>query len=209
MNCRRKDPGHQQPWHCSWSPKNLPALAVFYFRFWCKNKIWMTLETPDIWKKAKYISCEPHDHYCHLTAICHCKCYWKWGSSRASPADKSHRSTLSCSSVFDRERHFNRQTLPNLGSILFGYMHNFCLVIDMLLVRVCQLTDWGRVTPICVSKLTIFGSDNGLSPGRRQVIIWTNAGILLIRPLGTNFIEMLIEILIFSFMKMRLKVSSA
>ena len=65
------------------------------------------------------------------------------------------------------------------------------------------------MTHICVSKLTIIGSDNGLSPGRRQAIIWTNAGILLIRPLGTNFNEMLIEILTFSFTKMRLKVSSA
>ena len=62
---------------------------------------------------------------------------------------------------------------------------------------------------ICFSKLIIIGSDNGLSPGRRQAIIWTNARILLIRPLGTNFNEILIEILTFSFMKMRLKVSSA
>ena len=44
-------------------------------------------------------------------------------------------------------------------------------------------THWGRVTHICVNKLAIIGSDNGLglSPGRRQAIIWTNAGILLIR----------------------------
>ena len=42
------------------------------------------------------------------------------------------------------------------------------------------LTHWGRVTHICVNILTIIGSDNGLSPGRRQAIIWTNAGILLI-----------------------------
>ena len=41
------------------------------------------------------------------------------------------------------------------------------------------LTQWGRVTQICVGNLTIIGSDNGLSPGRRQSIIWTNAGILL------------------------------
>ena len=61
---------------------------------------------------------------------------------------------------------------------------------------------------ICVSKLTIIGSDNGLSPGRHQAIIWTNAGILFIGPLGTNFSEILIEILKFSFKKMRLKVSS-
>ena len=70
------------------------------------------------------------------------------------------------------------------------------------------LTHWGRVTHICVNKLTIIGSDYGLSPGRRQAIIWTNAGVLLITPLGTNFNEMLIEILTFSFMKMRLNLSS-
>ena len=64
------------------------------------------------------------------------------------------------------------------------------------------------MTHICVGKLTILGSDNGLSPGRRQAIIWTNAGILLIGPLGTNFSEILIGILTFSFKKMRLKMSS-
>ena len=72
-----------------------------------------------------------------------------------------------------------------------------------------ELTHWGRVTHICVNKLTITGSDNGLSPDRRQAIIWTNDGLLLIRPLGTNFSEILIEILTLSFKKMRLKVSSA
>ena len=41
-----------------------------------------------------------------------------------------------------------------------------------------KLTHWGRVAHMCVSKLTIIGRDNGLSPGRRQAIIWTNAGIL-------------------------------
>ena len=49
------------------------------------------------------------------------------------------------------------------------------------------LTHWGRVTHKCVGNLTIIGSDNGLLPGRRQAIIRTNAGILLIGPLGTNF----------------------
>ena len=72
-----------------------------------------------------------------------------------------------------------------------------------------RLTHWGRVRHICVSKLTIIGSDNGLSPGRGQAIIWTNAGILLIRPLETNFSEILIEFLTFSFKKMCLKVLSA
>ena len=69
------------------------------------------------------------------------------------------------------------------------------------------LTHWGRVTHICVSKLPTIGSDNGLSPGRRQAIIWTNAGILLFGPLGSNFSE--IEIDTFSFKKMHLKLSSA
>ena len=36
-----------------------------------------------------------------------------------------------------------------------------------------NLTHWGRVTHICVSKLTIIGLDNGLSPDRRQAIIWS------------------------------------
>ena len=71
-----------------------------------------------------------------------------------------------------------------------------------------QLTHWGRVTHLCVSKLSIIGSDNGLSPDRRQAIIWTNAGILLIGTLGTNFIEISIGIQTFLFKKMHLKMSS-
>ena len=73
---------------------------------------------------------------------------------------------------------------------------------------VLKLTHWGRVTHICVGKLTIIGSDNDLSPERRQAIIWTNVGILIIGPLGTNFSEILIEIQTFSLKKMRLKMSS-
>ena len=71
------------------------------------------------------------------------------------------------------------------------------------------LTHWGRVTHTCVAKLIIIGSDNSLSPGRRQAIMWTNAEILLIGPLGTNFIEIFIGIQTFSFKKMHLKMSSA
>ena len=40
------------------------------------------------------------------------------------------------------------------------------------------LTHSGWVTHICVTKLTITGSGNGLSPGRRQPIFWTKAEIL-------------------------------
>ena len=65
------------------------------------------------------------------------------------------------------------------------------------------LTHWGWVMHIC-----LIGSDNGLSTSRHQAIIWTKAGILLIGPLGTNFNEILVEIYIFSFKKMHLKMSS-
>ena len=70
------------------------------------------------------------------------------------------------------------------------------------------LTHWGRVTHVCVDNETIIGSDNGLSPGRRQAIIWTNVGILLIEPLGTILSELLSEIITFSVKKMHLKMSS-
>ena len=56
------------------------------------------------------------------------------------------------------------------------------------------------MTHICVNKLTIIGSDNGLSPGRRRAIIWSSARILLIRTLGTKFNEILSEIRTFSFL---------
>ena len=89
------------------------------------------------------------------------------------------------------------------GSLATNWVDFLCKIGHRL------LTHWGRVMHICVSKLTIIASDNGLSPGRRQAIIWTNGGILLIGPLGTNFSEISIEILIFSFKKMRFQVSSA
>ena len=71
-----------------------------------------------------------------------------------------------------------------------------------------RLTHWDRVTHICVGELTMIGSDDSMSPARRQAIIWTNAGLLLIRPMGTNFGETLIKIYIFSFKKMHSKMSS-
>ena len=54
------------------------------------------------------------------------------------------------------------------------------------------------MTHIYVSKLAIIGLDNDFSPGRRQAIIWTNAGILQIG----------IEIHKFSFKKIHFKMSS-
>ena len=46
-------------------------------------------------------------------------------------------------------------------------------------------------------------------PGRRQAIIWTNAGILLIVTLVRNFRDILIEIDTFSFRKTHLNMSAS
>ena len=82
-------------------------------------------------------------------------------------------------------------------------------LIFIMGILVYLLTHWGRVTHICVCTNTNIGSDNGLLPGGRQAIIWTNAGILLLGPLGTNFSGILSEIHTFSFKKMHFKTSSA
>ena len=80
---------------------------------------------------------------------------------------------------------------------------------DMIMAslkRFC-LTLWGSVTHVCISKLTIIGSDNGVPPGGSQVIIWTTDETLLIETLGTNFSEILNEIHTFSFKKIHSKMS--
>ena len=102
---------------------------------------------------------------------------------------------------------------PKIGTMCRDILGTYT-IIEPSYICVClaltlrTLTHWGRVTHICVGKTTIIGSDNGLSPGRRQAIIWTNAGILLIGTLGTNFSEILIECHSFSFKKMHMKISS-
>ena len=71
------------------------------------------------------------------------------------------------------------------------------------------LTHLPLVSHICVRESGIsIGSDNGLSPARRQAITWANAGLLSIGPLGTKCSDILIEIHTFLFKEMRLKVSS-
>ena len=76
-------------------------------------------------------------------------------------------------------------------------------------IPIIKITHWSQVTHICVDNIIIIGSYKGLSPYRRQAIIWTNAEILLIEPLGTNFSEILIEIRTFLFTKIHLKMLSA
>ena len=95
----------------------------------------------------------------------------------------------------------------DLLSFVYVFIH-LC-AYSLFIGRAAQwITHWGRVTHICFSKLTIIGSDNGLSPGRRQAIIWTNDGILLIRTVWTHFSEIVSKIHTFSFKKMHFKMSS-
>ena len=103
----------------------------------------------------------------------------------------------------DEDRMHNYDSLKCKKHIWF-----LCGLICWCIIMI-HLTHWGRVTQLCVSKLTSIASDNGLLPGRHQAIIWNNAGILLIGPLGTNFGEILIEVQTFSLQKIRLKMSSA
>ena len=71
----------------------------------------------------------------------------------------------------------------------------------------CIIVNWtlsNKLQSNCIQNLNIFtiiGSDNGLLPCQCQAIIWTNAGMLLIRPLATNFCEISIEIHIFPLKK--------
>ena len=89
------------------------------------------------------------------------------------------------------------------GVIRPQWVNDSTNLLDMEPVLFSFLTHWVREMHIyiCVGNLTIIGSDNGLSPGRRQAIIWTNAGILLIGFFGTNFSEILIKIYTFSLKK--------
>ena len=75
----------------------------------------------------------------------------------------------------------NRPTLQTFNQTSFEIRarHNQIWVKTILHV----VTLLGRVTHTCLSDLNIIGSDNVLSPGRHRDIVWTNAGILLIRPL--------------------------
>ena len=61
---------------------------------------------------------------------------------------------------------------------------------------------------VCIGKLTIIGSDNGLTPGQRQAIIRTNAGFIVNSNLRKKLQWNLSEIQTFSFKKMHLTMSS-
>ena len=63
----------------------------------------------------------------------------------------------------------------NLDRSIFLSVHESVLpasYIQLIQVDDYVLTHWSRVMHICISKLTIIDSDNGLLPGRCQAIIW-------------------------------------
>ena len=78
----------------------------------------------------------------------------------------------------------------NISSFTRLFIHMWVLYT----MQAILLTHWGRVTHISINKLTIIGSDNGLSPDQRQAFIWTNAWILLIGNSGTSFSGIVIKI---------------
>ena len=61
-------------------------------------------------------------------------------------------------------------------------------LIYFYMIFYVSISDFCHV-PLSSDNLTIIGSDNGLLSGQCQAIIWTNAGILLMGPSGTNFSE--------------------
>ena len=66
------------------------------------------------------------------------------------------------------------------------FMNRIYLRYSNSLFKVGHWNYWGRVTHICVSKLTNIGSDNGLSPGPRHAIIWSSTVISSIGPMETK-----------------------
>ena len=68
-------------------------------------------------------------------------------------------------------------------------------------IHILQSTIWEQKCQVSFLLWNSLLEDNGLAPGRRQAIIRTNARILLIGPLGTNFIETLIGIETFTLKK--------
>ena len=141
---------------------------------------------------------------------------WRYGFSSALAEvlaccvmTASHHLNLHCFLISDVLWHSTGRNSAGIGRAhTLHYLKTILLKSLQCLPPANVLTHWGRVTLICVGNLTIIGSDNGLLPGRRQAITWTNVEILLIGPLGTKFSEMLIEIHTFSFKKIHLKMSS-
>ena len=129
---------------------------------------------------------------CAIISLAHSRgCY----SFRSSENIKLSRFiSRNCSKIYWRwilqcENRLNMVIKTGWKINQYHFITSVVAVILPWSVGLSHLSHWGRMTHICVSKLTIIGSDNGLSPGRWQAIIWTNAGILFIGHLGKKFSE--------------------
>ena len=107
---------------------------------------------------------------------------------------------ITCWSLLNFSWSFRVQTSLSIPA---AKTRNVCSPTYTLFFTHCE-----RAMYICIFSLTIIGSDNGLAPWRCHDIIWSNAWILLIGSLETNFCEILIGIKSFSFKKMHFKISS-
>ena len=120
---------------------------------------------------------------------------------------KYHTEINTVQSLYNANNFLNNNLHKHHKAHPWGWYFGCCVSANYVLcLRLSRwLTHLGQRTHICLRKLTIIDSDNGLPPGRRQAIIWANAGILLIGPLGTNICDILTKSRIFSFMKLYLK----
>ena len=149
-------------------------------RFWiCR------LEHPNGW----------HLHSLHLRN----SCTLGYNTKMCAPHS---RFMITCLAIYEIR---SRQLIKKLSLDI-----NWDMIFSIHLYLLQKLTSLLKPRRIYASiYYPIIGSDNGLSPIRRQAIIWTNAGLLLIGHQGTNFSEIWIEIPTFSFKKMCLTISSA
>ena len=110
------------------------------------------------------------DHYFHLGAICHSIEFELWAvKPRMEYVSNETRlpHTINISNSNRNSPCKNSRVKLKCYDDISQSLCTICQVFNFAVV----LTHWGRVTHICVSELTIIGSDNGLSPGRHQAII--------------------------------------
>ena len=158
----------------------------------CNMNIFQILDTFWVWSH-----CVTYDIPMYMHILClNCVGHWNMGRDFASWRGKlpsvvwsEFETDIFVMKVRTPSRvRFDRETISTAVPAVHSSDAVSCVSL---------LTHWIRATHICVSKLTIIGSDNGLSQGRHQAIIWTNAGKLLILSIGTSFCKILSKILHF------------
>ena len=128
----------------------------------------------------------------------HCQPYWpfvRWITR--SPVNSPHKGQWRGALMFLWTAPWINGWVNNreAGDLRCYRAHFDVIVMKYLIVKaVPGVHLLNSLSHICVSKLTIIGSDNGLWTGRRKAVIWTSAAILLIRPQGTHFNEFLCKL---------------